>query len=154
MEGRLKKHDSFLEPAADVMSQALACIRDAASKQQTILANVAIQTSPSLAKPLPHSSLMKAVPALPQIRTQPVPTQRVRAPPAPTAAVQPAKLFSALVAQPVVGAKRPHHCESEAGEEGETDEEEEDDEVSSRLARRVLRHRKMMAQSKALAPER
>ncbi|KAG7669845.1 hypothetical protein Ndes2437B_g06036 [Nannochloris sp. 'desiccata'] len=157
VKAQMRTQATFLEPTADVMSQALVFMKDAASKQAKILTELAVQTSPSLvnlAPPPPLSTKPTSAP-IDQLKDKEVaPAQRVRA----AAAIQPTQLFSALVAEKTfVGVKRPrHHVNEAAAEEEEEEEEQEDDEdeVSSRLARRVQRHRRMMAQSKALAPER
>jgi hypothetical protein len=133
-----------MEPTADVMKQALAFMKDAASKQEKLLTELAVQTSPSLLK-LASISKKPSTAATQGLRSQAAVTQRMRAAPV----VQPTQLFSALVARPGLGGKRPRPDESE----DEDDDDDEEDEVSSRLARRVQRHRKMMAQSRALAPE-
>jgi nitrogen fixation/metabolism regulation signal transduction histidine kinase len=152
IEAQLQTQATSLESTADVMNQALAFMKDAASKQSKILTELAVQTSPSLIKlappPPPLSSKPTSAP-INQLKAQIVaPEQRARA----AATVQPTQLFSALVAgKTSVGEKRLRQYLNQAAEE---DEEEDEDEVSSRLARRVQRHRKMLAQSKTFASER
>lgn len=149
IQAQLQTQATSLEPITEVLSQVLAFMKDAASKQSKILTEIAVQTSPSRIKVAPHPPLSKKPTSAPinQPRSQIVaPAQRVRA-----AAVQPTQLFSALVAEKtIVGEKRPRQYVNEAAEE---DEDEDEDEVSSRLARRVQRHRRMLAQSRAFAPE-
>jgi hypothetical protein len=150
VEAQLRTQVATLNPITGTMDQVLASIKTTAAKHEKILNEIAVQTSPSLIKfaPLPPPAAAITKPAATEKQTRPhvVPTQRSR--PA-SALVQPPRLFSSLVAEPAAGGKRPRHSESE-----QDDDDDEEDEVSSRLARRVQRHRQMMAQSKALASER